>query len=110
MAAGDEADVAAEVGELPSRHGESASDDDDAAGGGLLVAFDGSQAGRRKSGAAIAQQWFAQDVFQVRPRLCFLRLGACLRLLPAACCRGVPPRATLRRLNGAPPCGHPQGV
>ena len=66
--AGEEGDaVAAEVGELPSRQGESDSDGDDVAGGGLLVSFDGSQAGRRKMPSAIAQQWFAQDVFQVRP-------------------------------------------
>lgn len=90
MDAGDGDDVAAEVGELPSRHGESASDDDDAAGGGLLVSFDGTQAGRRKSGAAIAQQWFAQDVFQVRQLSC---------MLPSPC---VPPSPASSALFAKP--------
>ena len=40
--------------------------EDVTAGGGLLVGLDARQAGVRAGGAALAQQWFAQDAFQVR--------------------------------------------
>ena len=71
---------------------DSASEED---GGGLLLSLDPAQAGVRSSGKALAQQWFAQDAFQVCT--CFAAHPHCH---PAACPCSWSVTATGRRRAG----------
>lgn len=51
------------------------------AGGGLLTTMDAAAVGRATTDAAIAAQWFSQDVFAAAPALGDIELGV------QRCCR-----------------------